>query len=269
MERASAVEPPPELITRILFDPPWLHGSPHGSLRVTIPAHSSAGQIGDLLERDGVISSSFFFQLRATLSGQRGDLRSGSYHLQLGMSYGSVLKVLTTAPKPAEQVLVGVVERGQIGLTLVPDEETGGARGSALLTQQGLLGNAGIGLLTAEPTGGVVWNANRGAITLRVQVLGKSAHVGLQHQGENAFERMHHVVKKLLELKHEVEQRKTSYNLGAEQARNSILMLGGQSGGDRPGASRAQRAPALDRGPGSASGGEDRRFAGEQPLGSH
>jgi succinyl-diaminopimelate desuccinylase len=119
---------------------------------------------------------------------------------------------------------------GKIGLTLVPDEETGGARGSALLAQQGLLGNAGIGLLTAEPTGGVVWNGNRGAITLRVQVLGKSAHVGLQHQGENAFERMHHVVKKLLELKHEVEQRKTSYNIGAEQARNSILMLGGQSG---------------------------------------
>jgi anti-sigma factor RsiW len=30
MERAAAVEPPPELITRILFDAPWLHGSPHG-----------------------------------------------------------------------------------------------------------------------------------------------------------------------------------------------------------------------------------------------
>ncbi len=28
MERAADVEPPPELITRILFDPPWAHGKP-------------------------------------------------------------------------------------------------------------------------------------------------------------------------------------------------------------------------------------------------
>jgi len=32
-------------------------------------------------------------------------------------------------------------------------------------------------------------------------------------------------------LKHEVEQRTTHARIGAEQARNSILMLGGQSGG--------------------------------------
>ncbi len=125
----------------------------------------------------------------------------------------------------------GVKLDGRIALALVPDEETGGARGSAWLARQGLLGKAGIGMLTAEPTSPVVWNANRGAITLRVQVSGKSAHVGLQHQGENAFERMHHVIEQLLELKREVEQRKTAYNIGAEQARNSILMLGGQSGG--------------------------------------
>jgi succinyl-diaminopimelate desuccinylase len=125
----------------------------------------------------------------------------------------------------------GVKLDGRIALALVPDEETGGARGSAWLAQQGLLGKAGIGMLTAEPTSGVVWNANRGAMTLRVQVLGKSAHVGLQHQGENAFERMHRVVERLQDLKREVEQRKTSCKIGAEQARNSILMLGGQSGG--------------------------------------
>jgi succinyl-diaminopimelate desuccinylase len=124
----------------------------------------------------------------------------------------------------------GVKLNGRIALALVPDEETGGARGSAWLAQQGVLGKAGIGMLTAEPTSGVVWNANRGATTLRVEVFGKSAHVGLQHQGENAFERMPRVVEKLQALKHEVEQRKTTCNIGTEQARNSILMLGGQSG---------------------------------------
>jgi succinyl-diaminopimelate desuccinylase len=120
---------------------------------------------------------------------------------------------------------------GRVLLTLVPDEETGGRRGSASLAPKGLLGKSGIGMLTPEPTSGVVWNANRGAITLRVRVLGKSAHVGLQHHGENAFERMHRVVARFLELKSEVELRKTEYNIGTDQARNSILMLGGQSGG--------------------------------------
>jgi acetylornithine deacetylase/succinyl-diaminopimelate desuccinylase family protein len=120
---------------------------------------------------------------------------------------------------------------GKIGLMLVPDEETGGQRGSGRLAREGLLGQAGVGMLLAEPTSGVVWNANRGAITLRVRVLGKSAHVGLQHQGANAFERMHRVVERLQELKREVEQRSTRCAVGAEQRRNSILMLGGQSGG--------------------------------------
>jgi succinyl-diaminopimelate desuccinylase len=126
---------------------------------------------------------------------------------------------------------VGTKLKGRIVLTLVPNEETGGEGGSAWLAQQGLLGRNGIGMLLAEPTSGVVWNANRGAISLRVQVFGKSAHVGLQHQGENAFERMHRVVERLQQLKHEVEQRATRAQIGVEQARNSILMLGGQSGG--------------------------------------
>ena len=120
---------------------------------------------------------------------------------------------------------------GRIALVLVPNEETGGQGGSEWLATQGRLGRDGIGMLLAEPTSGVVWSANRGAISLRVRVLGKSAHVGLQHQGENAFERMHEVVKRLQELKQEVERRSTKFNIGADQARQSILMLGGQSGG--------------------------------------
>src|SRR5260370_26775949 len=125
----------------------------------------------------------------------------------------------------------GVELNGKIVLTLVPDEETGGARGSAWLAREEKLGRNGIGMLLPEPTSGVVWNANRGAISLRVKGLGKCAHVGLQHRGENAFEQMLRVVERLQELKREVEQRKTGYAIGAEQSSNSILMLGGESGG--------------------------------------
>lgn len=120
---------------------------------------------------------------------------------------------------------------GKIALTLVPDEETGGARGSASLAAHGQLGRNAIGMLLPEPTSGVVWNANRGAISLQVKVLGKSAHVGLQHRGENSFDQMVRVVERLQLLKREVEQRETTRAPGADRRRNSILMLGGQSGG--------------------------------------
>jgi succinyl-diaminopimelate desuccinylase len=125
----------------------------------------------------------------------------------------------------------GTKLNAKIKLILVPDEETGGARGSAWLAEKGLLGRNAIGMLTAEPTSDIVWNANRGAISMRVEVLGKAVHVGLQHKGENAFERMHRVVERLQDLKREVEQRVTIFDVGADQARNSILLIGGQSGG--------------------------------------
>lgn len=91
-----------------LFQP--FHGDGHGSVTVVVPPHSSVGKIGDQLERDGVISSSFFFQLRATLGGDRGDLRAGTYHLKRDMSYGGVLSILTKVP-PAAPVT---------GLTITP-----------------------------------------------------------------------------------------------------------------------------------------------------
>lgn len=91
-----------------LFQP--FHGDGHGSITVRVPAHSSAGQIGDELARDGVISSAFFFKLRATLAGDRGKLLSGTYHLKLGMGYGSVLTVLTTPPPPVPTTELTIAE---------------------------------------------------------------------------------------------------------------------------------------------------------------
>ena len=90
-----------------LFQP--FHGQGHGSVTVTIPAHASSSQIGDLLERDGVISSTFFFELRATLAGERGKMRAGTYQLKRGMSYGDALKVLSTPPPPAPVTNITIV----------------------------------------------------------------------------------------------------------------------------------------------------------------
>lgn len=125
----------------------------------------------------------------------------------------------------------GMKLNGRIGLVVVPDEETAGPRGSRFLEEKGLLGQNGIGMLTPEPTGGIVWNANRGAITLKVTVNGKTAHVGRQFEGVNAFEGMVALANELLALKREVETRVTRFEIQPQQSRHSILMMGGQTAG--------------------------------------
>ena len=73
-----------------------------GRVAVTIPAGASASQIGELLAERGVVSSGFFFSLRARLSGE--NLRSGEVALRRGMSYEAALGVLSKPP-PSTPVL--------------------------------------------------------------------------------------------------------------------------------------------------------------------
>ncbi|MFC1728949.1 M20 family metallopeptidase [candidate division KSB1 bacterium] len=120
---------------------------------------------------------------------------------------------------------------GKIGLVFVPDEETGGALGAQYLSDNNLLGRDGIGMLLPEPTSGVIWNAHRGALTMRITITGRPVHVGLQYRGVNAFENMAPVVTELLEVKEEVEKRMTGYTIHPAAARNSIMMIGGECTG--------------------------------------
>jgi succinyl-diaminopimelate desuccinylase len=117
---------------------------------------------------------------------------------------------------------------GRVGLVFVPDEETGGHRGSGFLAATKRLGTHGIGMLTPEPTSGVVWNANRGAITVRVTVYGREAHVGLLHQGRNAFEDAIRVVAGLQRLARRVGRRRTQFRVTPEAARRSLMLIGGR-----------------------------------------
>jgi succinyl-diaminopimelate desuccinylase len=111
----------------------------------------------------------------------------------------------------------GIALRGRLELLFVPDEETGGALGSGALAAAGLLANDTLGMLLPEPTSGVVWNANRGAITLEVTVRGRAAHVGLQHQGTNAVERALPLLTRFFDLKRELDAQG-----------GSILLVGGR-----------------------------------------
>jgi uncharacterized YceG family protein len=83
-----------------LFQP--FAGSGSGSVSVVIGRGQSARQIGDLLASRGVVSSGFFFDLRAMLDGDRSKLRAGVFQLRHGMSYGAALSALTSAPATVE-----------------------------------------------------------------------------------------------------------------------------------------------------------------------
>jgi acetylornithine deacetylase/succinyl-diaminopimelate desuccinylase-like protein len=125
---------------------------------------------------------------------------------------------------------LGPALKGQISFSFVPDEETGGRHGTQYLAGRNFLPKNCLGMLMPEPTSGSVWQANKGALTYKVTVLGKSAHVGLAHQGENAFEKMAEVAHSLMKLKRSVEERKTALAISPEEAKQSVMLMGGEAG---------------------------------------
>jgi UPF0755 protein len=101
------------LFLNSLFQP--FHGDGSGRVAVTIPKGASVGEVGDLLEKKGVISGGFIapastlFQARVTLDGKRSSLFAGKFTMAKDMSYGDVIDQLSKEPKPAEQSKPGIV----------------------------------------------------------------------------------------------------------------------------------------------------------------
>ncbi len=112
-----------------LFQP--LHGSGEGSIIVQIPKGSSAGAIGTILARKGVVSSGLLFDVRALLEGKRGDLRSGRYQLRRDMSYAAALQALTKPP-PQAIVLRLIIPEGETRLQIAQRAGADGLAGSYL-----------------------------------------------------------------------------------------------------------------------------------------
>jgi succinyl-diaminopimelate desuccinylase len=140
---------------------------------------------------------------------------------------------------------LGLLGDARIVFHFVCDEETGSAAGSGYLRDAGLIDAGALAMVTAEPTGGVVWNANRGAITLRVEVAGREAHVGQAHLGDNAFEKMIRVADPLCTLARELLDKRTS-----------MLVVGGT----------ASAGVNFNVVPGAAWFSVDRRFNPEEEL---
>jgi acetylornithine deacetylase/succinyl-diaminopimelate desuccinylase-like protein len=122
---------------------------------------------------------------------------------------------------------LGLLDGRRIVLHLVCDEETGSTLGSGHLRAHDMIDPGAVAMLTPEPTGGVVWHANRGAITARITVPGREAHVGLRHQGENAFERLLAVAGPLTTFADELLEEHTEL---AVEAPGSMMVVGGALG---------------------------------------
>jgi acetylornithine deacetylase/succinyl-diaminopimelate desuccinylase-like protein len=151
---------------------------------------------------------------------------------------------------------LALLEDRRIVLHFVCDEETGSVAGSGHLRDADLIDPEAVAMLTAEPTGGVIWHACRGAITLRVQTAGREAHVGYVHQGVNAFEHMIRIAEPLTTLSHELLNERTSFPVERDEAAGSILVVGGQAGA----------GAGFNVVPGSAWFSIDRRFNPEEDL---
>jgi UPF0755 protein len=91
-----------------LFQP--LKGSGHGQVVVVIPHGTGARGIGTLLASRGVVASGFFFDLRAAVDGERGQLHSGVYTFKRDMSYAAAIAELAKPPPPPPVVRVLVAE---------------------------------------------------------------------------------------------------------------------------------------------------------------
>jgi uncharacterized YceG family protein len=102
------------------------------SVTVVIPAGSSAGQIGDILAKKGVVDHGLVFSLRASLSGKRGDLRSGRHVLRRDMSYGAAIAALSAKPSDAAagQVVKITIPEGRSRREIQPLVTRAGLHGS-------------------------------------------------------------------------------------------------------------------------------------------
>jgi len=116
-----------------VFQP--LAGDGGDPVTVVVPKEAGVGAIADLLAERGVVSSATLFELRATLAGDRGDLKPGSYDLREDMPYADVLDRLTAGP--ADRVVRVTIPEGLSRREATPLVGRAGVRGDYLRASAG------------------------------------------------------------------------------------------------------------------------------------
>ena len=85
------------------------HGDGDGRVSVVIPRGASVSQAGDVLADRGVVSSAFFFKLRAKLDGP-DDIKSGTYRLPKDMTYAAAFDALAKGPPKPKTTDITITE---------------------------------------------------------------------------------------------------------------------------------------------------------------
>jgi UPF0755 protein len=109
---AALFQPPP-------FDP----GEGDGSVTVEIPEGASAGDIAEILDQAGVVSSAQLFEWRLKLAGKSDEIQASTYTLASGMSYDAAIDRLTAAETGGAVTLTipEGLDRNQIAADILPE----------------------------------------------------------------------------------------------------------------------------------------------------
>jgi succinyl-diaminopimelate desuccinylase len=132
---------------------------------------------------------------------------------------GGIVSMLYGAAAASE---LGLLGNGKIVLHLVCDEETGSVAGSGHIRQAGLIDRNAVGN---------IWNAARSAVSLKITVHGREAHVGQAVFGVNSFEQMVQIAIPLRDYVKDLANRHTGFNMDGDDPRGSMVVIGGLSGG--------------------------------------
>ena len=239
-----------DAMERLGFSPEVIELAPAGSLEHPAIVRGSVGSGGQLVYYHG-----HFDVVPAQSPDQFEPQRRDGTLVGRGTAdmKGGLVSMLYGAAAARE---LGLLEGSKIVFHFVCDEETGSTAGSGHLREADLIDPGAVAMLTAEPTGGVIWHACRGAITLRVRTSGREAHVGYVHEGVNAFEHLIRIAEPLTALSRELLDKRTSFPVERDEAAGSMLVVGGQAGA----------GAGFNVVPGSAWFSVDRRFNPEEQL---
>ncbi|OZM76774.1 M20 family metallopeptidase [Pseudonocardia sp. MH-G8] len=239
-----------EVMEELGFAPEIIPLAPHDRLEEPCVVRGQVGEGSEVVYFHGhfdVVPA----QSRSQFAAERRDGRM--YGRGTADMKGGIVSMLYGAAAARE---LGLLGGGRIVFHLVCDEETGSDAGSGHLQGAGLIDTSARAMLTAEPTAGAVWHASRGALTMQVGFAGTEAHVGQAHLGVNAFAHMVAVAAPLHDLARELLEKRTSFPMGDDAVKGSMLVVGGASGS----------GVNFNAVPGSAWFSIDRRFNPEEDL---
>jgi UPF0755 protein len=111
-----------------LFQP--LAPDPGKRVRVAIPKQAGVGDIAQTLADRGIVTNAGLFELRATLGGNRGDLKPGTYYLREDMTYGDAIDRLVAGP--SKEILQLTIPEGLSRREVAPLAGRAGVAGDYL-----------------------------------------------------------------------------------------------------------------------------------------